>query len=527
MKLPVSWFFEINVYLVIVCALSLAGLLLLRRIPSLGARAMLKYQYALIIALILLPFLGFPEPATTAEPAARIWSSGSMSEIHTPSDQGRVVSVSLPARVKTGQYTLSFMETLILFALLAGVLVFAVRVAQSLRNQRRLLREAWQIRRVGRVQIWASHISVPISFRLPGRKIVVLPVSLCNDADGWQPALRHELQHHRQGDTLMVYVLCALKYGFFWNPAAHLLARIVSELQEYACDEALVANSKVSPQAYGRCLLQVATLARTTHAFPIGAVGMVATSASGRLLKRRINMILTPRKTGVFSHVFAAAVFLLMFGAAYAANGMIRDQRIDADLARELVAHANAESDFNLTLNQGVLEELNRYAGTPDGRAWMQESLRRMEAYRPLLEETFQKYNLPDELMALPILESGYRNLNPNRRKPHAAGLWQFIPGTARNFNLEVSDKTDERLVPELATDAAARLLSALHLQYQDWNLALMAYNAGSGKVNRQIKTTGTRDAWLLLEENDFVENNYLHKAIAMIIIMKNPHILD
>ena len=527
MTAAISWFFEVNLLLVAVCALALTGLFLVRRFPTLGARSMLKFCYVLILSLVFLPFLNTPRAeAPVTEPAARIWASGSMSEINTPQDQGRTMSVHLSTQPAPQQYTMSYMQIFVIFALLAGALVLSVRLTQSLMGQRALLARSWRLRQLGKVEVWAGDVGVPLSFRTIGRKIVLLPVSLCDDPSGWQPALRHELQHHRQGDTLMIYTLCAIKYGLFWNPAAHLLARIVSELQEYACDEALVANRKVSPQVYGRCLLRVATMSRSAHAFPIGAVGMAA-SASGRLLRRRINMILTRRKTGVFSHLFVLTGLLSMFGVAFAAGGLVRDQRIDAELASALIKNANVDSSFELKLGDGVLQELNRFAGTPDGRARMLAALERMEEYRPMMEEIFQKYNLPMELLALPILESGYKNLEPNRDGLKAAGLWQFIPGTARNFNLRVDEELDERLEPEMATDAAARFLSALHLQYQDWNLALLAYNAGPGKVNRHIQDTGVRDAWVLLEEKEFGDYHYLQKAVAMIIIMKNPHILD
>lgn len=354
----------------------------------------------------------------------------------------------------------------------------------------------------------------------------VAALALSGNNQAWQPSLRHELQHHRQGDTLWIYPLSIVKYLFFWNPAAHLLVRLIGELQEYACDEALLARGKVSPHAYGRCLLEVATLARDSCPVPPGAMGLTS-SVSGKLLKRRVEMILSKRRPGGISAlVFGLLGATVLLTSTFAANGLVRDQRIDREMALALAESATMTSGFPVVVNDVVLEELNRFAGTPDGRAWMLASLTRMENYRPMVEKVLQQYNLPAELAVLPLVESGYQNLDPNLKAPHAAGLWQFIPQTARNYSLRVDKESDQRLDPTTATDAAARLLSALHLQFQDWNLALLAYNAGSNAVMKKIELAGKRDAWELLEEGAPGDKNYLHKVMAMIIIMKNPQIL-
>ncbi|MBR1564781.1 MAG: transglycosylase SLT domain-containing protein [Paludibacteraceae bacterium] len=115
--------------------------------------------------------------------------------------------------------------------------------------------------------------------------------------------------------------------------------------------------------------------------------------------------------------------------------------------------------------------------------------------YFPLFEEKLHQYGLPEELKYLPIIESG---LNPTAYSPvGAAGLWQFMPRTAKNSGLEVNSLVDERLDPIKATDAACRFLRSLYVIYGDWNLVIAAYNCGPGNINKAIRrANGKRDFW-------------------------------
>src|SRR5690606_14831071 len=74
-----------------------------------------------------------------------------------------------------------------------------------------------------------------------------------------------------------------------------------------------------------------------------------------------------------------------------------------------------------------------------------------------------------------------------------ALGLWQFMYGTGRMFGLQENSYIDERMDPELATEAACKYLAKLYNIYNDWNLALAAYNAGPGNVNKAIRRSGNK----------------------------------
>jgi len=103
--------------------------------------------------------------------------------------------------------------------------------------------------------------------------------------------------------------------------------------------------------------------------------------------------------------------------------------------------------------------------------------------YFPLFEEHLDKYNLPLELKYLAIVESA---LNPTANsRAGAKGLWQFMYGTGKMYGLKSTTMVDDRFDPVKSTDAACRHLKDLHEIYDNWALALAAYNSGPGNVNK------------------------------------------
>ena len=107
----------------------------------------------------------------------------------------------------------------------------------------------------------------------------------------------------------------------------------------------------------------------------------------------------------------------------------------------------------------------------------------------PLIYSIFIKHNLPPELLAIPVIESHYRIMVKSPKG--AAGLWQFMPETARNFGLKVNKEVDERLDPIKSTLAAVKYFKKLYSVFGDWQLVLASYNAGHNKIITKVSYHG------------------------------------
>ncbi|MCS7085795.1 MAG: transglycosylase SLT domain-containing protein [Bacteroidia bacterium] len=116
------------------------------------------------------------------------------------------------------------------------------------------------------------------------------------------------------------------------------------------------------------------------------------------------------------------------------------------------------------------------------------------QVYLPIIEEVFEREGLPDELKYLAHIESA---LNPYAVSPaQAVGLWQFIASTGKMYGLRIDSYVDERRDPYKSTVAAAKYLKDLYATFNDWLLAIAAYNSGPGRVMRAVKTMGSTDFW-------------------------------
>ena len=125
------------------------------------------------------------------------------------------------------------------------------------------------------------------------------------------------------------------------------------------------------------------------------------------------------------------------------------------------------------------------------------DSLVRGNQYLGRFREILRDAGLPPDLALLPVVESSFRL--KARGPGGSVGLWQLQAPTARRFGLLVNKRRDERLDPERATQAAVAYLALLHDRYEDWPLALAAYNAGEGRVDRALKRLPGADYWDLI----------------------------
>jgi len=114
--------------------------------------------------------------------------------------------------------------------------------------------------------------------------------------------------------------------------------------------------------------------------------------------------------------------------------------------------------------------------------------------YFEMFQQTLAKHNIPMELCYLPIIESALNARAISRAG--AGGLWQFMVKTGHIYGLEVNSLVDERMNPELATEAAARYLKSMYSLYHDWHVVIAAYNCGPGNVQKAIRNSGGKTSY-------------------------------
>lgn len=152
----------------------------------------------------------------------------------------------------------------------------------------------------------------------------------------------------------------------------------------------------------------------------------------------------------------------------------------------------NEMSPFHLDCNKQTLSTIKFFV--EKRRGFSRIVLGRSKLYFDLFEEKLAEYNMPIELKYLSVIESGLRPQVKSRAG--ALGLWQFMYRTGKMYGLKENSYIDERMDPEKATDAACRYLKKLYSMYNDWNLALAAYNAGPGNVNKAIRRSGNKRSY-------------------------------
>jgi membrane-bound lytic murein transglycosylase D len=173
--------------------------------------------------------------------------------------------------------------------------------------------------------------------------------------------------------------------------------------------------------------------------------------------------------------------------------------------------------------DERVVKYLKFFRDSTSGRGVARVWAKKSGRYTAAMRNALARAGLPTDLVWLSLIESGH---NPTIVSPvGAAGLWQFMPETARTYGLTVDRWVDQRLDPVESTEAAVRLLSDLYRRFGSWELAMAAYNMGHGGLTRAIKKYNTNDFWELARHEAGIPwetTLYVPKILATAIVMSN-----
>ena len=209
------------------------------------------------------------------------------------------------------------------------------------------------------------------------------------------------------------------------------------------------------------------------------------------------------------------------------------DSRESAELTDEIIMDRLSRMPFNSVVGNSIRFYAKR-------RQLVENMLGLSIYYMPIFEEALERHGLPRELRYLPVIESA---LVPTAKsRAGAGGLWQFMPATGAGLGLEQNSLVDMRFDPYKSSEAAAIYLKQLYSTYNDWSLAIAAYNCGPGNVNKAIRRAGggKKDFWeiypFLLPETRgyvpaFIAANYImtyHKNHNISpVLARRPIVVD
>jgi membrane-bound lytic murein transglycosylase D len=189
----------------------------------------------------------------------------------------------------------------------------------------------------------------------------------------------------------------------------------------------------------------------------------------------------------------------------------------DSIILKKLTCQKGINYNFPITFNERVYRSLYFFSKGEKGA--LDKWFLRSSQYLPFMQRIFADSGLPTDLAYLPLIESGFNPTAYSRR--HASGIWQFIASTGARFGLRINYWLDERRDPVKSTRAAASYLKKLYDQFNDWYLAVAAYNCGENSIASLLNRAPRSNYWHLSLPRE--TNNYVPEFISALIVAKNP----
>ncbi len=211
----------------------------------------------------------------------------------------------------------------------------------------------------------------------------------------------------------------------------------------------------------------------------------------------------------------------------------LQDQNNKKDLENITIYNQNSESSnwpfirFNSIkhVNHDLVRFFIKYYSTV-GKAFLNNSLKRMKVYFPVVKKFLKKHNLPLEFSVLPIVESGYNPIALSHKG--ARGMWQLMPLTGRIYSLNISNAIDERMDILKSTESAILYIKSLSEMFnKNWDLVIAGYNGGGGYISSMIRKHKKTSFWKLCKISGFKSETleFVPRFYAILHILKNPDI--
>ena len=186
----------------------------------------------------------------------------------------------------------------------------------------------------------------------------------------------------------------------------------------------------------------------------------------------------------------------------------------------DLYEKAQKKTEFPILDSKNIDLEVQRLLAPAEIHE-TREKICRFEKIKETVINALKKRNLPESLVAIPFVQSGFKNLNTGAN----AGIWYFYLGTAQLYGLKIDDHTDERTDVLKSSETAAKYLTVVYDMLKDWRLVIIAYYVGEDFVLGSIRETKSRDP-IVIQKAQPNSNHFLDRVMAALIVMQSSAVV-
>ncbi|MGH1467558.1 MAG: M56 family metallopeptidase [Bdellovibrionales bacterium] len=309
------------------------------------------------------------------------------------------------SKVLMPDFTMNY--SLIIGFVLLGVILFKfiqlfLEVGKTLNS----FKESLLFKKNGRLSVYlSSRYPIPYAFSFLGKSFVSLPETLIEDGKLFKIALKHEIQHIRNGDTAIAILVEVMKVIFFLNWPVRKWLDVISLEQEFSCDETLILKRGVLELEYKKCLLKVANFGRSIDTNLVGATRFIFSDSRSELSRRIQKMSKIKTKISKGSMVLLITAFMSVVSmSAYTFKVHASIGGLSMAEVRSLVKKKDFSKDFPVDINKNVVKWVNKYARTQKGGEYTKKALSNYYGYKDLVDKHIKDYGHPKELAAVPFV---------------------------------------------------------------------------------------------------------------------------